>query len=84
MRGANGAPRETLTCWECGEPHLKRYFPRLTGENNTLYKIQEASTFGEIGRSFHKINVALEDWQADYQSTIVEIEGIVSNHAISV
>ena len=49
-----------------------------------MHIIQEASTVGEIGRSFHCINTALEDRQADHHSTIVEIEGIVLNHAISV
>ena len=53
-------------------------------QNNTLHNIHEASIVGEIGRSFYRINAALEDRQADHQSTIVEIEGIVSNHTISV
>ena len=84
MKGTDGAPREPLTYWECGEPHLKRHCPCLTGENKTLHSIREASIVGEIGRNFHSINAALEDRQADHQSTIVDIEGIVSNHAISV
>lgn len=84
VKGTEGAPRGPLTCWECDGPHLKRHCPCLTGASNTLHSIQEASTVGDIGRSFHCINAALEDRQADHQSTIVEIEGIVSNHAISV
>ena len=56
----------------------------MTGASNTVHSIQEESTVGEIGRSFHCINAALEDRQANHQSTIVEIEGIVLNHAISV
>jgi len=64
---------------------LKIHFPCLNGENKvTLHSVQEASIVGEIGRNFHNINAALEDQQVDHQSTIVEIEGIVSNHAISV
>ena len=49
-----------------------------------LHNIQEASTVGEIGKNFHWINVALEDWQADHQSAIVEIEGTISNHTLAI
>ena len=64
---------------------MKIHFPCLNGENKvTLHSVQEASTVGEISRNFHNINVALEDQQVEHQSTIVEIEGIVSNHAISI
>ena len=74
-----------MTGCECGEPNLKIHFPCLNGENKvTSHSVQEASTVGEIGRNFHSINAALEDQQVDHQSTIVEIEGIVSNHAISI
>ena len=24
IKGADGAPKEPLKCWECGEPHLQR------------------------------------------------------------
>ena len=39
---------------------------------------------GEIGKNFHRINAASEDQQADHQCAIVEIEGTVSNHTISI
>ena len=39
---------------------------------------------GEIGKSFHRINAALEDRQEDHQSTIVEIEGTISNQNLSI
>ena len=46
--------------------------------------MQEASTIGEVGKSFHWINAALEDRQADHQSAIVEIEGTISNQRHSI
>ena len=49
-----------------------------------LQNIREASTVGEIGKNFHRINAALEDQQADHQSDIVEIEGTISNHTLAV
>ena len=39
---------------------------------------------GEIGKSFHQINAVIEDQHADHQSTIVEIEGTISNQKLSI
>ena len=49
-----------------------------------LHNLQEASTVGEIGKNYQKIHAALEDRQVDHQSTIVEIEGIISNHTLAI
>ena len=78
------APKEPLKCWECGEPHLRINCPCYNGASKMLHNLQEASTVGEIGKNYHKIHAALEDRQADHQSTIVDIEGIISNHALAI
>ena len=37
--------------------------------------LQEASTVNDIAINIPRINDALEDWQADHQSTMLEEEG---------
>jgi hypothetical protein len=67
---------EPLKCWECGEPHLRRNYPRLIATNRTVvHNLQEASTVGDMGKSLHRINAAIDGRQADHQSSVVEIEG---------
>ena len=78
------APKEPMKCWECGEPHLRRNCSRYNGASKMLHNLQEASIVGEIGKNYHKIHAVLEDRQADNQSAIVEIEGIISNHALAI
>jgi len=39
---------------------------------------------GDMGKSLHRINVATDGWQADHQSSVVEIEGKIKNSRISV
>ena len=77
-KGTIGTPKEPVKCLECGEPHLRINFPHLKETNNIVHNLQEASTFGEVGKIFHQINVVVEDRQANHQSTIVEIEGTIS------
>lgn len=46
--------------------------------------MQEASTLGEVVRSMPKINVALNDHQAEYQPTMIECKGMIANQLVSV
>ena len=74
VKKVGDSPREPLKCWECGEPHLRRNCPRLISIARTLvHNLQEASTVGDMGRSVHIINVAMDGSQVDHQSTIMEV-----------
>ena len=84
LKGTVGTPKETLKCWECGEPHLQRNFPLFNEKNRFFHNFQEVSTVGEFGKIFHRINATLEDPQEDNQSTIVEIKGTSSNKRFSI
>ena len=47
------------------------------------YNIQEAETMGQVAR-VPRIYVALEDLQADHQSTIVEVAGNIVEQSVSI
>jgi hypothetical protein len=53
-------------------------------KKTSVHNIQEASTVGDIGRSMHKINAALDGRQTDHQSTIVEVEGKIHFNNVSI
>eukprot|EP00253_Pinus_taeda_P011485 PITA_11485 len=78
-----GTARAPLQCWGCGGPHYIKNCPQRKGTEQ-LSQIHEASTVGEVGRSIPRINAALEDRQAEYQPTMVEFEGKISNLTIYV
>ena len=39
---------------------------------------------GDLARIMPRINVALENWQADYQTSMVEVEGKINQIPISI
>eukprot|EP00253_Pinus_taeda_P011517 PITA_11517 len=78
-----GTARPPVQCWGCEGPHYIKNCPQRKGTEQ-LSQIHEASTVGEVGRSIPRINAALEDRQAEYQPTMVEFEGKISNLTISV
>jgi hypothetical protein len=46
--------------------------------------VRESSTVDEIGRNIPKISATLENRQADHQTSMVEVEGMLNNEPISI
>ena len=46
--------------------------------------MQEASIVGDVARNIPRINAALEDQQADYQPTMIELEGKLLSQSVSI
>jgi hypothetical protein len=76
--------REPLKCWGCGEKHLLRDCPHRQQNSRRIYNVQEATTVNDVARSVPQIYAALDNNQADHQASVVEIEGRISNHLVSV
>ena len=56
----------------------------LIEKSPPLNILQEASIFNDIARNVHKINASLKYWQADQQSTMLEVEGKILNTHVSI
>jgi hypothetical protein len=76
--------REALKCWGCGEEHMLRDYPHRKQNNRRVYKFQEATTLYDVARSMPQIYAAFDNKQADHQASMVEMEGIISNHHVSI
>ena len=44
----------------------------------------EQMTVGELARSMPRINAALENRQADYQTSMVEVEGMINHTPVTI
>ena len=67
----------------CGDAHYYRNYPQW-GRNEVVTNLQEASIVGYVSRNIPRINAALEDRQADYQPTMIELEGKLLSQTVSV
>jgi hypothetical protein len=80
----NNAKREPLKCLGCEEEHLLRDCPHRQHNNVGVYNIQEATIVNDVARSLPKICVALDNRQVDHQASMVEMEGAIANHPVSI
>jgi hypothetical protein len=76
--------RKPLECWDCGGEHLRRDCPHRQQNSRKIYNMQEATTVNDVARSVPQIYAALDNNQADHQASVVEIEGMIFNHLVSV
>jgi hypothetical protein len=80
----NNPKKEPLKCWGCREEHLLRDYPHQQQNSQKVYNIQEAPTVNDVARSVLQIYAALDNNQDDHQASVVEIEGMIVNHLVSV
>jgi hypothetical protein len=63
---------------------MLRDFPNRQHDNQRVYNIQEATTINDVARNMPQIYVALDNRQANHQASVVEMEGMISNHLVSI
>jgi hypothetical protein len=80
----NNPKKEPLKCRGCGEEHLLGDCPQRQQNSQKVYNMQEATIVNDVERSVPQIYVALDNNQADHQASVVEIEGMIFNHLVSV
>ena len=63
---------------------MHRNCPLDNERSRPSYNIQEAKTVGQVARAVPRIYAALEERQADHQSTMVEVAGNIVEQSISI
>ena len=76
--------KEPVKCWECNGPHYASVFPNRKKIVSNIHMVQEEMIVGDLARTMPRINAALENRQADYQTSMVEVEGKLNQIPISI
>ena len=76
--------KELVKCWECNSPHYASTFPNQKKTVSNIHTIQEEMSVGDLVRTMPRINASLENRQANYQTSMVEVEGKINQIPISI
>ena len=63
---------------------MHRNCPLENESVSPAYNVQEVETVGQVARTTPRIYAALEDHEADHQSTVVEVAGKIVEQSVSV
>jgi hypothetical protein len=84
-RTEEGAQRQRLTpiqCWGCQGNHKYRDCPHKNGKARTVHTVQQAETVEDMGSRMPRIYAALDNKQAEFQSHMIEVEGMINNRPL--
>jgi hypothetical protein len=76
--------KQPIQLWGCKVDHMYRYFPHKIERVRTIYIVQQDETMEGMGRNVPKIYAALNNKQSKFQSHMIEVEGNINNHPISI
>jgi hypothetical protein len=68
-----------MECWGCKGNHRYRDCPHRKDKVRTIHNVQQAETVEDMGSMMPRIYVALENKQAEFQSHMIEVEGMINN-----
>ena len=80
----NNEHKELVKCWKFQGPHYASVCPNIKKAVNNIHTVQEETTVSELARGMPIINATLENRQAEYQTSMVEVEGMLNHKPISI
>jgi hypothetical protein len=79
------APGHTpMEWWGCKGNHRYRDFPHRNDKARAVHNIQQDKTMEDMGIRMPRIYAALDNKQVEFQSHMIEVEGMINNHALTV
>lgn len=79
-----GDDKGQLQFWACGKQHVKRYCLQNQGDRPQIYSAHEAYTIGDIEKSIPHMYATLDNKKENYQEYLIEMDGKLSDHFISI
>jgi hypothetical protein len=73
-----------MQCWGCKGDHRFRYCPHKGGKGRVVYNVQRANIVEDMGRNVPRIYATLDSKKAEYQSDMIEVEGMINNQTLAI
>jgi hypothetical protein len=82
--GGKRQRQKPMQCWGYKGDQKYRYFPHKSDKVRVVHNVQQAETMEDMGRSVPRIYAASANKQVEFQSHMIEVEGMINNHAFIV
>jgi hypothetical protein len=76
--------KQHVQWWGCEGNHLYRDYPHKGERMRIFHNIQEVEIVEDMGGNMTRSYAALDNKQTKYQSHMIEVEGKIDNHPISI
>jgi hypothetical protein len=69
-----------IQCWGCKGYHMYRYFQHKSDKVRYVHYVEQYETMEDMVISVPRIYASLDNKQEEFQSHMIEIEGMINNH----
>jgi hypothetical protein len=73
-----------MECWGCKGNHRYRDCPHRNDKVRVVHNVQQVETVEDMGSRMPRIYIALDNKQDEYQSHMIEVEGMINHHAFTI
>ena len=73
-----------IQCWGYKGDHMFRDCPHRGEKVRTIHNVQEDETMKDMGRNVPRIYASLDNIQVEFQSHMIEVEGMINNQTIAI
>jgi hypothetical protein len=73
-----------IECWGCNGNHRYIDCPHKNNKVRVFHSVQHAETVEDMGSIMPRIYAALDNKQDEYQWHMIEVEGVINNHAFTI
>jgi c-di-AMP phosphodiesterase-like protein len=73
-----------MECWGCKGNHRYRYFPHINDKVRVIQNVQQHETVEDMGSRMERIYETLDNKQVEFQSHMIEVEGMINNRTLIV
>ena len=71
-----------MKCWGCEGDHMYNDYPHRGEKVRNVHNVKQAETMEDMGKNLPRIYEALYNKQVEYQSHIIEVEGMINNQPL--
>jgi hypothetical protein len=82
--GGKRPRKPPMKCWGFKGDHKYRDCPHKDEKLISFHNVQQEETMEDMVRSVPRIYATLENKKVDFQSCMIEVEGMINNHAFSI
>jgi len=85
MESLGKRPRKKpIKCWGGEGDHMHKYYPHQGDKMKNLHRIKKEETIEDMEKSVPRIYSTLDNRQEEYQSHMIEVEGMIDNYSIAI
>jgi hypothetical protein len=82
--GGKRSRQAPIQCWVCKGDHKYRDCPHKSDKVRAVPNVQQAETMKGMGIRVPRIYASLDNKKVEFQSHMIEVEGMINNHAFTI